>query len=234
MPLIVKGDVTQNSVGNELYIEVLNATGSYNVSTNPGGFGTPNPARNSLALVLVANHKLSAEDQPASIQSYNPLSVTSFTVNISKAVNGVLQWNVLAIPIFDSGGSYSDGAVVYDNENPTEPFIKERVAGVWTPRDAEDIVGNVNVSQANEYSLPVPDAMALSKDLLMKKQAPLRDKVYGENDYTKQDFETADSQYKYVDLLLNAACDAFRAQAYNESQLLIEEIFNYQSQALNV
>lgn len=234
MALIVKGDVEQNAIGSEVYIEFLNATGVYNVDTNPGGFGTPNPARNALAMILVANHKLSAGDQAASIQAYNPLAVTSFTVNLSKTVNGVLQWNILAVPLFDSGGSYSDGAVVYDNENPSLPFIKERVAGVWVERTEAQIVGNANVVQANEYSFPVPAAMELSKDLLMEKQPKLRDKVYGTNDYTKQEFDTSDQQYKYVDSLISAACDAFRAEAYNEAQSMIEEVFNYESQVLNV
>src|SRR5690349_3227072 len=115
MPLAIKSEVTINPLGTEVYIEFLNATGVYDADDNPGGFGTPNPSRNTLAMVLVAKHKKVAGDVDASILAYNATSVTSFTVLMSEAVNGVLNYIILAIPLFDGGGSYVDGDITYDN-----------------------------------------------------------------------------------------------------------------------
>lgn len=231
MALILKGDVTIKDDGTELYIEFLNATGVYDVDDNPGGFGTPNPARNTLAIILVAEHKLVAADQAATILAYNPLSVTSFTITITKAVNGVLQWNLLAIPIFDSGGTYVDGDIVYDNENPAAPFIKKRVLGVWEEITAEEVVGEAVIVQANEYSFPIPDAIEVLRELSVEKLATLRDLVYG-NDCKKEDYEPINNQFNYVDALISSATSAWCAQAYNEAQIDIEEVFNFETQVL--
>ena len=107
--LVIKADVTINTIGTELYIEFLEATGVYNDPDNLGGFGTPNPERNSLAMLLVATHKKEAGDVPADVLPYNVETVASYTVLITPEVNGVLNYVILAIPLFVSGNTYAGG-----------------------------------------------------------------------------------------------------------------------------
>ena len=106
--LVVKTNVSIKADGTELYIEFVDATGTYDVSTNPGGFDTPNPSRNSLAAILVAVHALVAGDQEAVVLASNPISSPSFTITLTKAVNGVLKYDLLLIPVFDSNLTYAD------------------------------------------------------------------------------------------------------------------------------
>lgn len=232
--LVPKGDVSQNDVGNEVYIEFLNATGVYDVDDNPGGFGGSNPSRNVLAAILVANHKLVAGDVAATVLAYNPLSVESFTVTLPKALNGVLQWNILLMRIYDDAieGSYVNGDIVYDNENPSAPFIKERVAGVWEVRTAAQVVGKVAVPQANEYSLPISAAIDIQIGLNIDKLEMLPRFVYSTDGGMKEEYNAVVLKYNYVSSLIQGACNAFDKQSYNEAQKMVEEIFNYESKVL--
>ena len=224
--LSIKANVTINQLGTELYIEFLEATGVYNDPDNPGGFGTPNPDRNTLAMVLVANHRMVDGDQVADILGYNVLTVTSFTVLLTAAVNGVLNYVILAIPLFDPVGAYVDGDITYDNTNPSVPVIQEMVAGVWEPRTKEEIVGNPKIDQLNAYALPISDAIAFANSLNAQKLLKLRAFIYGECP-KDEEYEPTRNSFEYVDGLIKNATNAFCAQAYNEAQIDIEEVFDY-------
>ncbi len=226
--LVVKTAVSLKADGSELYIEFEEATGTYHVTTNPGGFDTPNPSRNSLAAVLVAVHALVAGDQPAVIQAYNPISSTSFTITLTKAVNGVLKYDLLLIPIFDDELTYDDGDITYDNTNPSTPVIQELVLGVWTARTAQQVIGNANVDQKNGYSFPIPEAFFYQKELLLDNLLKLEPFINQGCDCEDKDYELANTKYNWISGLICTATDAYRAQAYNEAQKNIEKIFDYQ------
>lgn len=231
MALVLKGKVTIKEDGTEVYIEFLNATGTYDVTDNPGGFGAPNPARNSLAVIIYAAHKLTTGDVDATVQNFNPLSVASFTISIDKTKNGVLFWNIFALPIYNSGNTYQDGDIVWDNTNPSEAFAKEMVNGEWEARTAKELLGRDTVTQTNQYSFPIPDAIAISERLAADELLLLRNFVY--NQCKREDYEPAMVNNRYVEGLLNAATNAFCAQAYNEAQINLEEIFTFETQSLN-
>lgn len=230
MALVLKADVTISDDGTQLFIEFLEATGTYDEENNPGGFGAPNPARNALAIILFAEHKV-AGDVAATVLAYSPLSVSSFTVTMTKEVNGVLAYTILALPIFAEEGDYDDGDVVYDNTNPAAPFIKEMVEGVFVERTAEEIVGNATVTQKNAYSFPIPDAIALQDELAAEKLRVLRDYLNGK--CKGEDYKILRDRYEFVEALLISGTNAFCAAAYNEAQIDLEEIFTFESEVLD-
>lgn len=110
---IVKDSI--NDAGTELYLK--DATGTYEVSDNPGGYGTPNPERDELALILIATNKRDGEnggegDVECEIQSYNPVSASAFTVNLYK--DGWYQIKTFGLRLYDVNTSFSLTEAVYD------------------------------------------------------------------------------------------------------------------------
>jgi len=93
---------------------VTDVTGDYNVSTNPGGYGAPNPAFNTLAHYVVLKKKGVGDTQDATLvlDTYNPLVSTSFTYQ--RTIDGWYEATKLTIPIW-SAGSYANGIVKYYN-----------------------------------------------------------------------------------------------------------------------
>jgi hypothetical protein len=224
MPLLPKTDVTQNSAGTELYIEFVNATGVYDATDNPGGFNSPNPARNTLAAVFFGNHKKVAADVLAVPETYNPLSVTSFTILLNQAKNGHLEYTVFLFEIFDPIGSYVDDDVVWDNQNPSAPFVKERVASAWVPvTDLSLLIGNDNVLQANDNTFPIPDAAAFKRALnaarIIKLDAKVNNRACGEEEYAQ-----LAEWYNYVDGVLFAATNDFCSGAYAIAETKLEAV----------
>lgn len=231
MPLQLKGAASQASDGTQIYIEFLEATGTYDVDDNPGGFGAPNPARNTLAIVIFAEHKLVAGDQDADVLQYNPLTVASFTININKAVNGVINWVIMALPIFDDEVTYSNGTVVWDNTNPIAPIIKKMVDSEWVVKTLEEAANDSTVTKVDEYSFPIPDAITFANELNASRLKLLR--AFVNKQCGKDEYVGALINYQYVDALMISAIAAFCDQmAYNEAQNDIEEIFKFQSQVL--
>jgi hypothetical protein len=224
----IKSTATINEAGTEVYIEFLETTGDYHVDDNPGGFGPPNLSRNELAVIIFAEHKIVAGDVAASIAAYNPLTVESFTVSISKQVNGVLNYNLFALPIFNPLGVYEDDDVVWDNQNPAQPFIKQMVASAWVVvESAEDLVTNENVIQDNQYRLIIPDAVKFAEELLGKKMKALRLRI--KEEISKEEYEPYRLNHEWVEGLIRTADAALKAEAYNEAQTNIEEVFDFQS-----
>ena len=94
-------------------------TGNYDSVNNPGGYGTPNPARNTLALFLqVFNNRFDGSptvvETPLTIASYTPTTVTSWTATVAK--EGWQEAIVYGCPLYDETGAtlYSVGEVLYD------------------------------------------------------------------------------------------------------------------------
>lgn len=227
MSLVVKTKVTRNVAGTEAYIEFLNATGTYDVSTNPGGFGTPNPDRNDFAAILVAVHKLVETDQEASVSAYDPLSVTSFTIAITRDVNGELKYDLYLVPIFDSGGTYVDGDIVYDNETPSAPFLKKMVDSDWVTITNDDLAGS-DLDQKNSYAFIIPDAEAFQNELNAARLLKLRE--YKKDQCGCDEYDKARLNFDFVDGLLQAATNAHCDEAYAEAQQDVEEVLDFQDQ----
>jgi hypothetical protein len=227
MSLQLKANVTINPLGTELYIEFVDATGLYDAVDNPGGFGAPNAARNALAVFLHAIHKSVAGDTPADVTANNPTSVTAFTINMTRAVNGVLYFVLIALPYYDEEGEYADGDIVYDNvTNPVNPIIKQLNGVEWVTLGLEDLIGDDDVDQFEDYSFPIPDAIAYSQELNAQKL--LAYKALKNGDCEGHEYQEALDKYQYVDGTIKAATSAFCSQSFNQAQIKIEEIFTFQ------
>jgi hypothetical protein len=87
-------EVSENQGGTILYLD--DETGDYNVSTNPGGYGSPNTARADLALILIAKYKATSEDIEIDANTYDPESVTQWTFE-SLEGDGRYQFNVYSV-----------------------------------------------------------------------------------------------------------------------------------------
>jgi hypothetical protein len=227
MALILKDKATIADSGDQVYLEFRDATGDYDAIDNPGGFGIPNPTRASVAVLIKAVHKLTGGDIAADVLAYNPLTVESFTVEIYKEVNGVLNFVILAPSIFDPIAVYADGDVVYDNENPSLPFIKERVAGVWEERTIDQIIGNSHVPQLDDYKLPIPDACEYLSELNAQKLVLVRNVVKGL--CGKEEYALFDIKFGYAESLMRSADAAFKSSSFAEAQAYIDEIFKLQT-----
>ena len=96
---------------------VDDSTGVYNVTTNPGGFGTPNPERADLGLVLLVEKKGYGNIADAEITYDNSsntfISVATWTVDIS--VDGWFKNTVLGIPVWSAGAYTASQAVVHND-----------------------------------------------------------------------------------------------------------------------
>ena len=227
MALELKRTFTQKADGTEVYIEVVAATGLYNVTTNPGGFGAPNPARNTLALIFYGFHKKSDGDVVVAENTHDPLTVSQYTIPMAKDKNGHLEGHIFALRIFDSIVNYVDGDIVYDNENPAAPFIKKRVAGVFVAITEAALIGEVGVVDALEINeFPVPPAQDFVNELNADQLEKLR--AFIKEDCGRDDYEEVKDRFDYVDSLLAISTDDFAALAYNEAQLKVKEIFDYQ------
>lgn len=87
-------EVSQNQLATIIYI--TDTTGTYDVSSNPGGYNTPNENRTDLALIMLATYKGSEADVDLTIDSYDPEDVTEWQVTDSPA-DGWHLFNVYSI-----------------------------------------------------------------------------------------------------------------------------------------
>lgn len=167
----------------------------------------------------------------ASVVLNDPFSVSSFTVVIDKTVNGTLEYSLFALPIFDDLLTYEDGNIVYDAiTDPMSPIIKEMVDGLWVAVTADELIGNEDVIQTTDYAFPIPQAIALANLLNAAKMLKLRRYIHKR--CSKEEFHDLRIKFEYVEGLIKVATLAFCKQAYNEAQIDIEEVFNYESIAL--
>lgn len=227
MPLQLKTAETKNPAKTELYIEFLNATGAYSVS-NTGGFGTPNPARNTLAVLFYGNYKPSAGDVLATPAVYDPLTVSTFTFAITPETNGHLNGYLFALAIYDPMGSYTDGDVVWDNTtNPVVPVVKKRISGSFQTVTLESLIDDAEATQVEFNSLITVEAEKFQNELSADRLPYLRD-ILNEDGCETTEYKTARNNYDYVDSLLEAVFLDYSAQAYSEAVLKLEEISDFQ------
>lgn len=224
--LQLKSAVSQNQGGTELYIEMVTATGVYDATTNPGGFGSPNPVRNSVALIFYGNNKKSAGDVLQSPDAYDPATVTSFTIQITNDNNGILEYFVWALPIFDDMLVYVDDDIVYDQENPAAPFIKKMIASVWTPILPIDLITETIEGTLEDVAFFFPRAIAFRDELNVARLRINRKLQAG--DATDLDYDTSKTNFDLVEGLLDIASKAFCGGAFNEAQLRLEEVLTLQ------
>lgn len=110
---------------------LTNTTGDYDVSDNPGGYGSPNAEFTDYAHYAIIRKKNvnGVADSVLTLDSYNPVSAVSFSAD--RSVDGWHEGKLLEIEVWDIGTAYTggtaltgsvvedDGVVYYCEQNNT-------------------------------------------------------------------------------------------------------------------
>jgi hypothetical protein len=95
---------------NYLYLE--DDTGNYDVTLNPGGYGAPNPLRNTLALFVYGyKYRKDTPDEAIIIGNLVPTTATNWLIPFSE--DGYYYFRILGFPIYDIAASYVVNDLVY-------------------------------------------------------------------------------------------------------------------------
>ena len=79
-----------------LTVYVDDDTGDYNAMTNPGGYGTPNPARADLALIMIAYYAASTGNTALTITVYDPETVEQW-IATNTDTDGHLEFSIYSV-----------------------------------------------------------------------------------------------------------------------------------------
>lgn len=155
-----------NDTAGTLVIE--DSTGNYNASTNPTGYGTPNPDRADLALFLRAyNNRYNGESDvtgellTATADDSDPTAVTEWTLTL--ADDGWIKATIYGVKIYDEAVSFEVGEIVWnDSLNKLERILTKTGSGPYTytkedaaEADLEDTDYTVPYSTVlNTYAIP--------------------------------------------------------------------------------
>jgi hypothetical protein len=101
--------LAKGTVDSELaFFHITDSTGAYSV-TNPGGYNTPNPARNTLALYLYGyEYRETVDDVLLVINNTIPLTVTEWQIDVT--TDKYRYFTLLGIPIWTTA-AYTFNAV---------------------------------------------------------------------------------------------------------------------------
>jgi hypothetical protein len=130
-------------------ITMVDMTGAYNVTTNPTGYGSPNPAFTDYAHYAIIRKKNvnSVADSALTLSSYNP--ITDVNYSAPRAVDGWYQGTKLNILIW-TAGTYASGTVRYYSgviyQANTSTSSTPGADGTWTVvTDLTTIEANASV-----------------------------------------------------------------------------------------
>jgi hypothetical protein len=88
-------EVSENQGGTILYLD--DNTGAYEVTENPGGYGSPNTARADLALIVIAKYKASDGSVTITADTYDPEGVTQWVYDNDLQGDGHYEFNVYPV-----------------------------------------------------------------------------------------------------------------------------------------
>lgn len=154
---------------------LTDTSGDYDVSSNPTGYGTPNPEFDSWAHYGLITKKNVNEvaDVVLTLDAFNPISDSEFTA--ARDVDGWYEGTILNIPIWDyvpatayTGGTVLTGSVVYDlgivyyctvsntsarpASNPSKWTVVTDLSTIATnPSVTAKIIGQVTAYNADVY-----------------------------------------------------------------------------------
>lgn len=141
MSLSVSVDLEFSATG----VTLVDQTGAYDATTNPGGYGSPNAAFGDFAHYALLRKKNvnSVADALLTLASYDPLTATEFST--TRSVDGWYQGVKFNIPNW-TAGSYAAGSVVYKSGviyKANAPTSAQPPASAW------DIVSDLTTIETN-------------------------------------------------------------------------------------
>lgn len=194
-----------NKAGTKLYIE--DSTGVFGPD-NEGGYGGGNPERTDIALVLVSVFKGISVDKNAEIAPYDPLSVDSFTIELSQ--DGWLQTTLFSVPKYDAGASYEEGDIVYDDG------LRKYIDGEFEDIEKEDLLDTDLIRYEYNRLIPIKIVNKLSE---INKAI-----IFSDDDDVYVNWQ---QRYDIIYGHLSGANEYFCAKNYYEAQRIIETAEDY-------
>lgn len=207
---------TYNVAGDEATVE--DSTGVYDVADNPGGYGAPNPERNTLGLVALIDYKATAGDETVVPTAFDGLLVTEILIPITK--DGHIQVDGWLLPII-VGGEPED-TFAYDG---ADGLPKKLVSAVWVEvTDLNDLFADATLIH-DVLHMEVLVATSKKRNDINKERF---DKIItGEYNETR---DALDRQYINVDGRFDQASYQFAAGNYYNFQRIVEGINQYIAQ----
>lgn len=222
MALVLK--IEKSSISSDcLTIVYSDNTGSYNVTTNPSGYGAPNPARNTLYLKLFLTLKKTVGDEQITVPAYNENTVTQWSLTLSE--DGYYEAYMFAALAYAGGTTYALADIVYDAG--TDLFYKSLSAGnignavtnatFWTAvTEVDELKAAIAASTTVGYAA-VKEHIELCNSRICKTKA-----------YLKEDgcdpCAMGNTRYNKIRNLIDGADINGSITAYSKAQVIVEEI----------
>lgn len=203
-----------NTVGTEMYL--ADATGDYHVDDNPGGWGAPNPERNTKSILVQSFLQKSDGPVDVEVTGYDPLTVTQFILNTKE------------------DGYYETLAIAVDNVDPTveDAYGWSSLNGLTQLKDGVLVAKTVN----EVYDDPLFLDGVSYKTILLARMAIYRNKknlelvqlrsVNNEDAGHVRELADAIDHFSYVKSLLDGAWYLWCADNYTGSQKIVESFDN--------
>ncbi len=201
-------------------------TGNY--PTPLTGYGTPNPARNTLYMKVFVNLRQNNGRQPVLVPSYNYNTAASWSVTLSQ--DGWYEIYAFSTIVYDAGTTYALGYITYDISSNT--FYKSIQAGNighavtnvswWLPTtDITDYINATAIVQPNAYDVTFDD-VELCRSAKCKANALFQ--AAEQDDDCSPDNDFAIQPYTKIRLRYEAALVAAALQNYSDAQEFVDDM----------
>lgn len=204
-------------------LTIEDATGSYDVTDNPGGYGAPNETRANLYLKLIVTLKKTTGDETITVDAYDENTVTEWAITITE--DGRYESFLFACLAWGSGITYELNYITYDastdkyykslqnsnlNNAVTDPLWWEET------EDIDDFIAAIDASQPDIYS-DTENIIELCNSVVCKNRALTSVACCCNDECTLQSYEK-------LRMLLEAAQIRDAQGSYNQAQEIIERI----------
>lgn len=198
-------------------------TGSYNVTTNPTGYGSPNEDRVNLRLGVFVNLMKSTGREPVSVPAYNKATADTWTVTLTE--DGWYEIYTFGCLEYDPGITYDIGNICYDPS--TDAFYKSLIAGnlgnavtdiyKWVATtDVEDFTTAISDGQVDVYEC-TDNVVELCRSRKCEAKAILKAECCECDDCQLKEYEK-------IRLKVEAAAIADELENFSRAQKIIESI----------
>lgn len=203
-------------------------TGNYNVSTNPGGYGSPNPNRSDLYMMILVNLRPNTGRIPILVPAYNFNTASTWTVTLSQ--DGWYEIYAFSTVIYASGTTYQLGYITYDlSTNVFYKSLQNNNIGHsvtdtawWIPTtDTEDFIAAAALVQPNTYQTTLND-VELCRSVKCKSKA-LFQAAEEKSSADPQEDHNID-MYEKIRLRVEAAQVAASLSIFDDAEEFIEDI----------
>jgi hypothetical protein len=220
LELLVEKDSISADCGTIVYKD---NTGSYDVTTNPTGYGAPNETRANLYIKFFLTLKKTVGDEQITLPTYISNTVTQWSVTVTE--DGYYEAYMFATIAYAGGTTYGLSHVIYDIA--TDTFYKSLSAGntgnavtdaTWweAVTDVDELKAAITASQPDAYA-DVYEHIELCNSRICKTKAYIQ-----EDDSCSCVCGT--SRYAKIRDLIDGADINGSITAFAKAQSIVEEI----------